>query len=364
MNELLSLSKQDLLRRTLSLVAEERKITLSLIKHLREVERRMLFSELGYSSLWEFCVKHLGLSEGSSQRRISSMRLARDIPTVTQALESGNLNISTATQLQSFFQAERRNGKAHSNESKVAIVKAVEGLSKRDCAQKLAEISPEAVKKEEKVKPISSTHSELNIVLNSQTIKNLDRLKNLLGHRLSMASYAELIEYLTDRKLAELDRKKGSASLTRTLAPSISPPPAIVSPSLLTADVPKALHLKNPVTLTSIRNSSAVPSPSMNLSNERPNSRRGYISVSMRRDVWAKAKDRCEYVSPAGHRCNAVRLLELDHIQPLALGGRDDASNYRLLCKNHNLYQAAEKLGVSIMKSYIPSLRSSLHSEG
>src|SRR4051812_4801316 len=95
-----SFSDQDLLEKSKDLLAEEKRITLAFIEHLREIERRMLFSELGFSSLYELCVRKLGMSEGSAYRRISAMRLIRDVPSAKPDFESGKLSLSTATQLQ------------------------------------------------------------------------------------------------------------------------------------------------------------------------------------------------------------------------------------------------------------------------
>ena len=58
-----TLSVKQLLSETKNLVAEERRVTLLLIEHLREIDRRLLFLEMGYGSLFEFCVKELTLSE-------------------------------------------------------------------------------------------------------------------------------------------------------------------------------------------------------------------------------------------------------------------------------------------------------------
>jgi len=66
-----------LLAKTKALVQEERRITLELIECLEIISSRTLYADLGYGSLFEFCTRHLGLSEGSAHRRISAMRLAR-----------------------------------------------------------------------------------------------------------------------------------------------------------------------------------------------------------------------------------------------------------------------------------------------
>src|SRR3954467_10904399 len=105
MKNLKNLSSQELVGHTQGLVREERRITIELIAHLREIERRMLFAELGYGSLYDFTVRHLGLSEGSAQRRIAAMRLTRDLPQVADSLASGEISLSNAAKLQVVFQA-------------------------------------------------------------------------------------------------------------------------------------------------------------------------------------------------------------------------------------------------------------------
>jgi hypothetical protein len=66
------------------LAKKEREITLNLLHHLREVERRSLFIELGYSSFLEFCVSELKYSVESAKRRISAMRLLKELPEIEE----------------------------------------------------------------------------------------------------------------------------------------------------------------------------------------------------------------------------------------------------------------------------------------
>lgn len=73
----------------------------------------------------------LGLSEGSCQRRIATMRLARELPEVSAAIQEGSLNISTASQLQSFFQQEKKQGKQYSHEEKQDLLQSIKNLSKK-----------------------------------------------------------------------------------------------------------------------------------------------------------------------------------------------------------------------------------------
>ncbi len=54
-----NLKDQELLNCTKTLVEKERQMLTEILYHLREVERRKLFCDLGYQSLFEYGVKEL-----------------------------------------------------------------------------------------------------------------------------------------------------------------------------------------------------------------------------------------------------------------------------------------------------------------
>ena len=69
------------------------------------------------------------------------------------------------------------------------------------------------------------------------------------------------------------------------------------------------------------------------------------IPKPLRRFVWERDGSRCAFLSADGHRCESTRRLEIDHIQPLALGGRTEPENLRVLCRAHNQFEAERVLG-------------------
>ena len=105
--DLRSLSDAVLLSTTLGLVREERRLTLSILHHLREVERRRLAAARGFQSLFDYCTRELGYSAGSAQRRIESMRLLKELPEMEAKLQSGGLNLSLLSQASRFFRQEK-----------------------------------------------------------------------------------------------------------------------------------------------------------------------------------------------------------------------------------------------------------------
>jgi hypothetical protein len=94
MNPLSELSTQELNAKIQSLVREERRLTVEVLRHLREVERRMLFAELGYPSLFAYATSELGYSEAAASRRIEAMRAMREVAELENKIESGELSLA------------------------------------------------------------------------------------------------------------------------------------------------------------------------------------------------------------------------------------------------------------------------------
>ena len=97
-----------LLLQTKNLVQKERQINIQVLQHLQEIEKRKLYLDRGFPSLFEYAVKELGYSHSAAYRRIKSMRLCRDIPQATSKIKTGSLNLTTASQLQTFFEKKKR----------------------------------------------------------------------------------------------------------------------------------------------------------------------------------------------------------------------------------------------------------------
>jgi 5-methylcytosine-specific restriction endonuclease McrA len=76
-------------------------------------------------------------------------------------------------------------------------------------------------------------------------------------------------------------------------------------------------------------------------------SRTHAVPVAVRREVFERDGEQCTYVSSEGARarCPSRGHLELDHIEPRALGGPNAASNLRVRCRAHNRLHADHVFG-------------------
>jgi 5-methylcytosine-specific restriction endonuclease McrA len=84
----------------------------------------------------------------------------------------------------------------------------------------------------------------------------------------------------------------------------------------------------------------------------RPRVLRGHrtIPAHVRRAVVERDGGQCTFVSESGRRCSSRRLLEYDHITPVARGGNATIDGIRLRCRGHNQYEAEQAFGAEFMK--------------
>src|SRR5262245_27975776 len=75
-------TNEEILSGIRGLIGSQRELTAQLIVYLAEIEHRRLHLLAGFSSMFEFCVKELRLSEGEAFRRLTAARLGRKFPMI------------------------------------------------------------------------------------------------------------------------------------------------------------------------------------------------------------------------------------------------------------------------------------------
>ncbi|MBX3196597.1 MAG: hypothetical protein KF894_00470 [Labilithrix sp.] len=93
LRELRRLSNEDLLARLREDVVSGHAWQARLIAHLGEVDHRKLYAEHACPSMWDFCVRRLGMSESEAQRRIAVARVVRQFPCFLACLERGDIHL-------------------------------------------------------------------------------------------------------------------------------------------------------------------------------------------------------------------------------------------------------------------------------
>jgi len=105
-----------------SLVKTERKITHEILLLVQTLDLTKSYRDMGYSSLFEYLTKEIGYSEGAAQRRISSARLMREVPSLEKNLQAGELNLSQVSLAQVAFRQEEKKGSQKLDSKRKEIV--------------------------------------------------------------------------------------------------------------------------------------------------------------------------------------------------------------------------------------------------
>ncbi len=292
MDDLLGLSDDHLLMMIDRSARGERERMPDFLACLGELDRRKLAEKRGYSSTFDYCVRWLKLSEDEACRRIQAARAAVCRPQLLPALAEGRLSLTAVSRIAPHIRRPdapeiiaRAEGK--STRALEAILAPLNpGVVKRDIVRTVAVAAPgpEGVRTEIRVEFAFQGSPALRTAI--------DRVKELLAHKFPSGGLdAVLLEVLQDY-------------LTRN-------------------DPQKALESGR---TAPVKGSSS-------------------IAAGVRRAVWARDGGRCVFVGPDGIRCQSRRMLEFDHRQPRALGGKDSIENLRLLCRPHNDAERRRILG-------------------
>src|SRR5438132_7477305 len=88
------------------LLGSERDVQVEFLIALAEFDRQELYLMLGYSSLWEYCVKELQLCKGSTYKRTHAAALIQRFPQVAEVLRQRRLCMTTLVELEDVLTVE------------------------------------------------------------------------------------------------------------------------------------------------------------------------------------------------------------------------------------------------------------------
>lgn len=160
----------------------------------------------------------------------------------------------------------------------------------------------------EKLRQVTTEITEVKFGADESLLAKMNRVKGLIAHRKPGLKISELIDELCEIALNELDpQRKGTNERPEKKVKMLK-------------TIPPTLKVKTPV--------------------------RKYIPVKTKKEIWLNANGKCQ-------NCRSEYALEIDHQQPVSLGGSSEINNLRLLCRNCNQREAVTKLGGELMQGYI-----------
>src|SRR4051812_38956915 len=170
------LSDADLISRLSETCLEGHRLTGRIVVYLGEVEERRLDLRAACTSMFDFCVRHLGMSEGAAYRRINAARLVRRFPRLLGPLERGELHLSTLVVL-----------RPHLTEENVdELVAKVLGKTHREALELLAALAPRPdvlQAPRSRVVPLSEDRFAVQLTITRAMRDKLERARELMRHR-------------------------------------------------------------------------------------------------------------------------------------------------------------------------------------
>lgn len=290
-----NLSNDALLGNLKALRGTERATTLSILWHLVELEDRGLYRDAGYSSMFDYCTRCLGYSEGSAGRRVAGARCLREHPELAEMFLAEKVTLCTISAAAQSFKA------------KLLKAEDISGKSTRE-VQMLAAPALES-KPREVIKPV----------------KVMTSAAPLLSEPAEPKEERYEIKFSVTKEVYE-EFQKARSELSNELGRDLS----------IEAVFGKLLKNRR-------RRRAATPR------NARTDTR--YIPVPVKEQVRERDEGQCSYVAPDGTRCRERHYLQIDHVIPFAVGGKSEVQNLRLLCPGHNKLEAERGFG----KGYIQS---------
>lgn len=300
----------------------ERTATADFLADLGEIDARKLYVPAGYPSLYAFCLGELHLSEDAACKRIAVARTARRFPAIFEAVARGRLHLSALVLLAPHLVETSASSllAAASHKCKAEVEKLLaERFPRSDVLSWVAPSSPQvaalsapgrigapqvAAPRDERpaTRPLSGQTIAVQFTFGRGAQDKLRRAQELLSHQIPSGDLAQIFERALDALIPELEKRKFAAT--------------------------------------------ANPRPARG----RPSANPRHIPARVKRAVWERDGGRCTFTSEDGHRCEATKRLEFDHVVEVARGGEATVDGIRLLCRAHNQHAAERTFGPEFMR--------------
>src|SRR5215470_8398160 len=365
------LSTEELDQEAQKCVLSEQRSVACVIAHLAEISRREAHLRLGFSSLFDYGVRRLGLSEGSVYLRMQVASVARRFPAILSLLARNRISLSVAGALAPHLieaNSERLlsdcAGKSlrEVKEYLVAlkprpVVKA--GIQRKRSAppegpqcygercgtpEAASLLSmPTSARSPEKpssfIQPAEPEVHNFRFSADKAFKEKLLRAAEVLGIKNPQRNLAEVIERALDITLEKKDpQQKLERRRERERKQREAGSAGAVSAHAENEASPRA------------HEEATKERPAEVLS---PRKRSRWIPSAVREVVLERGGYQCQFRGPDGTRCIQRTCVQVDHIQAFSKQGKSEASNLQILCKAHNLFRAKEEFGAELIRQRI-----------
>jgi 5-methylcytosine-specific restriction endonuclease McrA len=279
---------QEIHERALKVAARFKRAEADLISILQEVEASRVYVELEFASLFQYCVKALGLSEPVTSNFVTVSRKAAKIPGLQSAIQNGLLTVSIARKITPVLTLENQE----------EWVEKAQILSCRKLEEAVARVLPREATPE-RMKVVSEDRVEVKLGISKAAQEKLKRIQDLESQRTARpASLEDTLEALLEVYLEAKDPVRRAARVMKRKNAAPAPVTGHVEP-------------KEP-------------------ENQEP------IPAVVKHQVSLRDGGQCVHRNDQGERCLSRRWIHLHHIRPRSQGGPNSVENLVTLCSVHH----------------------------
>lgn len=329
------LSDAALLTETAPFAAGERSSLVQLLVRIAEIDDRQLYRSAAHSSMVGYCVEELRLTEDEALKRIYVARTARAFPLLFKALDEGRICLSRIRMLAAHLTPEN-------------VEELLSAASSYRSFSELRRFLDRFVKADLLAQPAHLVHSQVHgpvtlpddaapqPAVSPPTVPAAPALMADLQVHGPVTTPLDESEWLEVRVKVRRSKLQKAKDLLSHAVPSGNA--LAIFDRALDALIEK----------TEKRKYAACSKPRA----PRPRSERERsIPAHVRLAVWQRDGGQCTFKSESGRRCSSRRLIEYDHVVPVAQGGESTVENLRLRCRAHNQYEAERAFGADFMKT-------------
>jgi 5-methylcytosine-specific restriction endonuclease McrA len=256
-----------------------------LVLAVLEVDSHKVFRELGFSSLHDYCLRRLHLSESNAFNVITVARKSAALPELKKEIVNGNLTVSQARRITPIL----------TEENQALWIEKAKTLSQRNLEKEIAKERPQALTPE-RMRYVSGERLKLECGISEELMKKIKRVQDLLAKKHHKAiSIEEALEATTELYLDREDPIR-KAERSKNKSPDSSQP-----------GLRKGKR-------------TSVPKP-------------------IEHQVMLRDQGRCTYVDARGGRCEETRFIQLHHRKEISQGGMHCENNLEILCFHHHRHR-------------------------
>lgn len=198
----------ELEQRLHQLITEERSLTNEILELITIAKDRKIYSDLGYPSMFEWLTTGFGYSKSAAFRRIEAAKLLNEVPSIAAKLQAGKVNLSTLCKTQGVLRnEEERCGQKISLSLKEQVIESIQHQSVEATERILFGLFPEAASTvhQERRTILDPENTRFQITLGAKAQSDLQRLKELLSHRLPRSNAADVIGWALRHTVKRMD---------------------------------------------------------------------------------------------------------------------------------------------------------------